>query len=126
MSEGKILPAINTPFGHTVIEMTKSISTEPFWERSEEHFLSVVGLYVATEKSLTSFNEIITETYNLLKNCGGWKLLSEILLNTKDTELKEVLIKDALFHTEEGWEMEDERRKNTVLLGTLNRLQLLI
>lgn len=126
MSEGKILPAITTDFGHTVIKMTKNNLTAPFWEFAEEHLISVVGLYVASEKKLTGFIEILTETYDLLKYSGGWNTLSALLLDTKDSELKEILIKDALFHTEEGWELKEEQKNNIVLLGSLNRLQALI
>lgn len=126
MNESNILPALNNVVGYTVMKLTTGISDEPFIEQSEEHLLSVVSYYVEKEMKISSFIEIISETYNLLKKSGGWQALSLTLLSTNDRELKEVLLRDALFHTEEGWEKEAESRKNNVISYATKRLEQLV
>ncbi|TVX85547.1 hypothetical protein [Paenibacillus agilis] len=126
MSNGEILPATQNKIGKIVIEMTKTHLIDPFWERSDEHFMSVIGLYIIKEKKLEDFIDIVMEAQCLLKDCGEWKSLSETLLSTNDEELKNYLLKDALFHTEIGWEIEEERRNNMVLGRVQKRLEKLI
>lgn len=126
MSEKNIFPAINTQFGSTVIKMTQDFTTEAFWETSEEHLISVAGLHVTIEKNLTNFSDLVYEVYNLLQGCGCWKSLSQVLLSTNNNELKDALLKDALFQFVEGWKIEDERIKDLVIVGSLNRLQKLL
>jgi hypothetical protein len=126
MSERKILPIIMNRFGNDVIKLTKSnFKNEIFWEVSDEHFLSVIGLYIAVEKNVNTFRDMIAESYALLQEYQSWDSLSRILLSTSNQNLKNALIEDALFDVTEGWEFEEERRKNLTLFTSFKRLKII-
>lgn len=126
MSERKILPIIMNRFGSDVIKLTKSnFQNEIFWEVSDEHFLSVIGLYIAVEKNVNTFRDMIAESYALLQEYQSWDSLSRILLSTSNENLKNALIEDELFDVNEGWEFEEERRKNLTLFTSFKRLKII-
>ncbi|MFX3643309.1 MAG: hypothetical protein ACE3L7_32455 [Candidatus Pristimantibacillus sp.] len=127
MSTEHLYPAIVTEFGQKVMNLTKHLSkTEDFWTHEEKHLLSVVQLYVSSEKNLTNFNQNVGASYELLHSSGGWLSLRSKLLSVSSSNLRDLFIKDALFQSDPDWLRAEALQNDMIITDCLKRLIFLV
>ncbi|ACK98540.1 MULTISPECIES: hypothetical protein [Bacillus cereus group] len=133
MEEAVILKSYRNEFGKKIIKLSAAnTSVQPFWTEYCESFLSILSLYIISEKTCSnkkteiSFHELLYSSYSLLNECKSWDMLNQKFKLAVSTEFKEIFIEDAFFYTSIGWEESENNKWAIVMAEAKKRLSFVI
>lgn len=133
MEEAVILKSYRNEFGKKIIKLSEeNTSIQPFWTEYCESFLSILSLYIISEKSYSNkktkipFHELLYSSHSLLNECKSWDMLNQKFKLAVSTEFNEILSEDAFFYTSIGWEESENNKRTIVMAEAKKRLSFVI
>ncbi|EEM56713.1 MULTISPECIES: hypothetical protein [Bacillus cereus group] len=133
MEEAVILKSYRNEFGKKIIKLSEvNTSLQPFWTEYCESFLSILSLYIISEKSFSNkktnipFHELMYSSYSLLDECKSWDMLNQKFKLAVSNEFKAIFSEDAFFYTSIGWEESENNKRTIVMVEAKKRLSFVI